>query len=75
MKNREEWWRQPRRPQASKWYVVETVTIAVDDLDLATMRVGVGTGGLQAVCEIVEVGLVPGDVKEYSRQIERKRGN
>lgn len=72
MKNREE---QPRRPQASKWYVVETVTIAVDDLDLATMRVGVGTGGLQAVCEIVEVGLVPGDVKEYSRQIERKRGS
>lgn len=65
----------PSRPSASSpHYVVETVTIAVDDVDLATMRVGVGIGSIYAVCEIMEVGDVGSDVREYAKQIERKLG-
>lgn len=63
----------PSRPSApSPHYVVETVTIAVDDVDLATMRVGVGIGSIYAVCEIMEVGDVGGDVREYCKHIERR---
>lgn len=56
----------------NKHYVAETVTIALDDVDLATMRVGVGLGSVFAVCEIMEVGDVGHVVREYTRQIERQ---
>lgn len=55
-----------------KHYVHKTVTIALDDVDLATMRVGVGIGTVFAVCEIMEVGDVGREVREYSKQIERR---
>jgi len=42
------------------------MTVALDDLDLAAMRVGFGS-----VCEIIDVGDIPIEVKEYSRMIDR----
>ncbi len=59
------WYRNPH-------YVHETVTIALDDEDLATTRVGVGVGTVFAVCEIMEVGDVGSEVREYTKQIERR---
>lgn len=48
-------------------FVKQDITIALDDLDLAAMRVGVNRDW----CQIIDVGDIPIEVAEYSRMIDR----